>query len=225
MQKNLKDRIEVIQVLLIRIDMVNERQYSESEIYKEIKIVLPRSKEELEKDFSYLDLNYSNSTRKDTHIKECEFIDKQESKFAYDISKLMNDLIYRANDSGYSTPFENIKEFYNIVKKMNSHEREKLLAIMEAKREQIDFIGDAIKYAQNIDCFELEEIFDSVELARDIVHKGKIEIEDVMEYADLDRLGNDYAEDNKMVKTKYGYLKQEKELTNYIEQNNEEELE
>ena len=58
-----------------------------------------------------------------------------------------------------------------------------------------------------------------------MVHIGEIEIEDVMEYADLDSLGNDYAEDNKMAKTKYGYLKQEKELTNYIEQNNEEELE
>lgn len=212
-------------MLLVRVDMVNERQYSESEIYKEIKIVLPRSKDELEKDFLYLDLNYSNSKVKDTHIKECEFIDDQEPKFAYDISEAMNDLIYRANDSGYSTPFENINEFYNIVKKMNSHEREKLLAIMEAKKEQIEFIGDAIKYAQNIDCFELEEIFDSEELARYMVHIGEIEIEDVMEYADLDSLGNDYAEDNKMAKTKYGYLKQEKELTNYIEQNNEEELE
>ena len=205
--------------------MVNERQYSESEIYKEIKIVIPRSKDELEKDFLYLDLNYNNSKVKYTHIKECEFIDDQEPKFAYDISEVMNDLIYRANDSGYSTPFENINEFYNIVKKMNSHEREKLLAIMEAKKEQIEFIGDAIKYAQNIDCFELEEIFDSEELARYMVHIGEIEIEDVMEYADLDSLGNDYAEDNKMAKTKYGYLKQEKELTNYIEQNNEEELE
>ena len=209
-------------MLLVRIDMVNERQYSESEIYKEIKIVLPRSKEELEKDFSYLDLNYSNSTIKDTHIKECEFIDNQEPKFAHDISEIMNDLIYRANDSGYSTPFENIKEFYNIVKKMNSHEREKLLAIMEAKREQIEFIGDAIKYAQNIDCFELEEIFDSEELARYIVHNGELEIEDVMEYADLDRLGNDYAEDNNMVKTKYGYLKQETDLKEYNHQQGEE---
>ena len=55
--------------------------------------------------------------------------------------------------------------------------------------------------------------------------KEKLRKGDILVITDLDRLGNDYAEDNKMVKTKYGYLKQEKELTNYIEQNNEEELE
>ena len=33
--------------------MVNKKEYEESEIYKEIKIIIPRSREELEKDFEY----------------------------------------------------------------------------------------------------------------------------------------------------------------------------
>ena len=80
-------------MLFIRIDMVNKKQYEESEIYKEIKIVIPRSSEELEKDFKYLDLEYENYTIQDTHIKECEFIDNKDPAFSASISKAMNDLI------------------------------------------------------------------------------------------------------------------------------------
>ncbi len=47
-------------MLFVRIDMVNKKEYEESEIYREIKIVIPRSSEELEKDFKYLNLDYGN---------------------------------------------------------------------------------------------------------------------------------------------------------------------
>ena len=49
--------------------MVNKKEYEESEIYKEIKIIIPRSREELEKDFDYLGFNYNMYTTQDTHIK------------------------------------------------------------------------------------------------------------------------------------------------------------
>ena len=57
-------------MLIAKIDMVNKKEYEESEIYKEIKIIIPRSREELEKDFEYLGLNYNKYTTQDTHIKE-----------------------------------------------------------------------------------------------------------------------------------------------------------
>ena len=216
---------EVINMLFIRIDMVNKKQYEESEIYKETKIVIPRSSEELEKDFKYLDLEYENYTIQDTHIKECEFIDNKDPAFSASISKAMNDLIARANDSGYTTPFQDMKKFYNITKKIDSYERDKLLAIFEVKKEQINNIKDAIKYAQNINCFNLTEAYDNEELARKLIYNGEIDIEDLMEYADLDRLGEEYSEDKNMTRTEYGYLNQECDLKEYILQEKEEEFE
>ena len=216
---------EVINMLFIRIDMVNKKQYEESEIYKEIKIVIPRSSEELEKDFKYLDLEYENYTIQDTHIKECEFIDNKDPAFSASISKAMNDLIARANVSGYTTPFQDMKKFYNITKKIDSYERDKLLAIFEVKKEQINNIKDAIKYAQNINCFNLTEAYDNEELARKLIYNGEIDIEDLMEYADLDRLGEEYSEDKNMTRTEYGYLNQECDLKEYILQEKEEEFE
>lgn len=210
-------------MLFIRIDMVNKKQYEESEIYKEIKIVIPRSSEELEKDFKYLDLEYEDYTIQDTHIKECEFIDNKDPAFSASISKVMNDLIARANDSGYTTPFQDMKKFYGIIKKLASYERDKLLAVMEVKNEQINNIKDAIKYAQNINCFNLTEAYDNEELARKLIYNGEIDIEDLMEYADLDRLGEEYSEDKNMTRTEYGYLNQECDLKEYISQEKEEE--
>lgn len=210
-------------MLFIRIDMVNKKQYEESEIYKEIKIVIPRSSEELEKDFKYLDLEYEDYTIQDTHIKECEFIDNKDPAFSASMSKVMNDLIVIANDSGYTTPFQDMKKFYGIIKKLDSYERDKLLAVMEVKNEQINNIKDAIKYAQNINCFNLTEAYDNEELARKLIYNGEIDIEDLMEYADLDRLGKEYSEDKNMTRTEYGYLNQECDLKEYISQEKEEE--
>lgn len=212
-------------MLFIRIDMVNKKQYEESEIYKEIKIVIPRSSEELEKDFKYLDLEYENYTIQDTHIKECEFIDNKDPAFSASISKAMNDLIARANDSGYTTPFQDIKKFYSIIKKLDLYERDKLLAVMEVKNEQINNIKDAIKYAQNINCFNLTEAYDNEELARKLIYNGEIDIEDLMEYADLDRLGEEYSKDKNMIRTEYGFLNQECDLKEYITQEKEVEFE
>lgn len=212
-------------MLIAKINMVNKKQYEESEIYKEIKIVIPRSREELEKDFEYLGLNYNNYTIQDTHIKECIFMNKEDEDFAVNISGYINNIIRKADELGYTTPFQDIKKFYNMVKDFNEYKQYKILAIMEAKENDIKNIKDVLKYAQNIDCFDLTEAYDNQELGRRLVYEGEIDIEDLMEYADMEQLGKEYAEEKNMVNTQYGYLQQERDLTEYVEQNNEEEFE
>lgn len=96
---------------------------------------------------------------------------------------------------------------------------------MIVKKEQINNIKDAIKYAQNINCFNLTEAYDNEELARKLIYDGEIDIEDLMDYADLDRLGREYSEDKNMARTEYGYLEQECDLKEYTLQQNEEEEE
>ena len=167
-------------MLIAKIDMVNKKEYEESEIYKEIKIIIPRSREELEKDFEYLGLNYNNYTTQDTHIKECIFMDKEDEDFAVDISSYVNDMICKANRSGYTTPFKDIKKFYNIVKNFKEYDKYKILAIMEAEEDNIRNIKDVLKYAKNIESFDLTEAYDDKELGRRLVYDGKIDVEDLI---------------------------------------------
>ena len=205
----------------IRLDIVNKRQYEESEYYKEIKILIPKDSEELKKDFDYLGLDYSNLNIQDTHIKECEIICKDDPTFSTALSNELNRLIDRANDSGYTTPFNDMIEFYKITKEFCLDDKDKLLSILEAKREVISNIKDAIKFASNINCFELIEAYDNEELGRRLVYNGEIDIEDLMEYADLYRLGKEYSEDKRMIKTEQGYLMQECDLRYCIEEEEE----
>ena len=212
-------------MLIARIDMVNKKQYEESEIYKEIKIIIPRTSEELKKDFEYLDLDYENYTIQDTHIKECVFMDRDDEDFAVNISSYVNNIICKANKLGYTSPFQDIKKFFNMVRNFDEDEKDKILAILEVKEKQINNIRDIIKYAQNINCFNLTDAYDNNELGKRLVYQGKIDLEDLMDYADLDRLGKEYSEDKNMIKTQYGYLRQETDLVDHIEQDSEEELE
>ena len=212
-------------MLIARIDMVNKKQYEESEIYKEIKIIIPRTSEELKKDFEYLDLDYENYTIQDTHIKECVFMDRDDEDFAVNISSYVNNIICKASKLGYTSPFPDIKNFFNMVRKFDKYEKDKILAILEVKEDEISNIKEIIKYAQNINCFNLTETYDEQELGRRLVYEGEIDVEDLMEYSDMKRLGKEYAREKNMMHTQYGYLQQEKDLTNFIEKDNEEEFE
>lgn len=71
---------------------------------------------------------------------------------------------------------------------------------METRREDISNIKDAIKFANNIDCFKLVVADDEEELARCLIYNGDIDIEDLMDYTDLNRLGQEYADDKNMKK-------------------------
>ena len=198
-------------MLIARIDMVNKKQYEESEIYKEIKIIIPRTSEELKKDFEYLDLDYENYTIQDTHIKECVFMDRDDEDFAVNISSYVNNIICKASKLGYTSPFPDIKNFFNMVRKFDKYEKDKILAILEVKEDEISNIKEIIKYAQNINCFNLTEAYDEQELGRRLVYEGKIDVEDLMEYSDMKRLGKEYAREKNMMHTQYGYLQQERD--------------
>ena len=164
-------------MLQVRIDMVNKKQYEESDIYKEIKIIIPKDYQELKNDFQYLGLDYDNLSIQDTHIIECEFIDKENTLIAEELSTKINNLIKKANDLGYTTTYQDIKKFYGVIKNLYSEDKIKLLSILEANTENINTIKDAIIYSQNINCFELIGVCDEEELVRHLVCIGEIDYE------------------------------------------------
>ncbi len=196
-------------MLQVRIDMVNKKQYEESDIYKEIKIIIPKDYQELKNDFQYLGLDYDNLSIQDTHIIECEFIDKENTLIAEELSTKINNLIKKANDLGYTTTYQDIKKFYGVIKNLYSEDKIKLLSILEANTENINTIKDAIIYSQNINCFELIGVCDEEELVRHLVCIGEIDYEYLMDYADMKKLGEDYVKDRDIKKTKQGFLIQD----------------
>lgn len=211
----------------MKLNIVNKHEYEEKEDYKEIVIKIPKETEKLERDFRYLGLDYNNLSIQDTHILECEVIDTEDPAFSATMSTEISNIIARANESGWTSPYQDIKAMFKLIKNFNVEDRDKLLAILETKREEISNIKDAIKFAYNIDCFELIVADDEEELARRLIYNAYIDIEDLMDYADLSKLGEEYAEDKNMIKTTQGYLMQECDcdLRNEIKKEEEEEFE
>lgn len=66
------------------------------------------------------------------------------------------------------------------------------------------------------------DAYNNEELAKRLVYDGTIDIEDLMEYADLERLGRDYAETKEIVKTQQGYLSQEFDFQKKAQEEEEE---
>lgn len=211
--------------LKMKLDIVNKHEYEENEDYREVIIKIPKETEKLERDFKYLGLDYNNLSIQDTHILECEVIDTEDPQFSSEISTHISNIIARANKLGLTSPYQDIKAIFKIINNLNIEDRDKLLAILETRKEDISNIKDVIKFANNIDCFELIVADDEEELARRLIYNGDIDIEDLMDYADLDRLGQEYADDKNMKKTAQGYLKQECDLKNEIGKEEEEEFE
>lgn len=194
-------------MIYIRLDIVNKEEYETSEIYREIKILIPRDSEDLERDFEYLGLDYRNLDIQDTHIKECEIICKNDPAFASDLSDELNMLIDRASDSGYTTPFNDIRDLYDLLNNIKISDRDKLLAVLKTERERITNIKDAIKFANNIDEYYLDgDSHSPEEFAENEIHLGELYMEDLIPYINLRALGTDLINDRNAKLTDYGVL-------------------
>ena len=194
-------------MIYIRLDIVNKEEYETSDIYREIKILIPRDSEDLERDFEYLGLDYRNLEIQDTHIKECEIICKDDPAFASDLSNELNLLIDRASFSGYTTSFNDMKALYELFNNIKTSDRVKLLAVLKAEREQITNIKDVVKFTNKIDEYYLDD--DSLTLedfAENEIHSGDIFMEDVIPYIDLEVLGHDLLSQRNGKLTEYGVL-------------------
>lgn len=210
-------------MVYIRLDIVNKKEYEElNKNYKEIKISISKDSEELEKDFEYLGLDYKNLSIQDTHIKECAVICEEDPDFSVNLTGRLNRLIVRADNQGYTTPFNDMKEFYSLINNIQPEDRDKLLAVLEAEEEYITNIKDVLKYVKNLDRFYLDWAAHSPEeYAENEIHLGELYMEDVIPYIDLRTLGKDLIENRNAKLTDYGVLCR---MNEGMEQEDEEEF-
>lgn len=194
-------------MVYIRLDIVNKEEYETSDIYREIKILIPRDSKELERDFEYLGLDYRNLEIQDTHIKECEVICKDDPTFASNLSNELNRLIDKASGRGYTTPFNDMKEFCRLVNNIEMTDRDKLLAILKTEKERIINIKCAIKFASNIEEYYLDcDSHSPEDFAEKEILLGELYMEDLIQYIDLRTLGMDLIHQRNAKITEYGVL-------------------
>ena len=194
--------------MYLRIDIVNKKQFEDyDKDYKEIKISIPKDSEELERDFEYLGLDYKNLDIQDTHIKECAIICEEDPDFSVNITGEINNLIIKANRFGYTTPFNDMRDLYNLINNLKADERDKLLAVLKAEEENIKNIKDILKYTKSLNNYYLDcESFSPEEYAKNEIHLGELYMEDILPYIDLERLGKDLIEDRNAKLTDYGVV-------------------
>lgn len=215
-------------MLEIKLNVVNKREYEENHNYREIIIKLPKSEEELKKDFEYLGLDYKNLSIQDSHILDCEVIVSDDPHFSGAISTELSNIIDKASDSGWTTPYQDIKSMYAILTLLKEDERDKLLAVLEFKREQISNMKDAVKYGNNLSCFEFyNNIHSAEDYAEKLIDDGEVNAQDIIDYIDLERLGDDYYKSEEGVFTNQGLIFEREYIDRVIriEQENEEEFE
>ena len=168
---------------------------------------IPKETEKLERDFKYLGLDYNNLSIQDTHILKCEIIDTEDPMFSSEMSIKISDVIAKANENGYTTTFQDIKKMFAILESVDYEERDKLLAVLEIKKEQICNMKDAVKYGNNLDCFEYyNNINTEEEYARKLIDDENVTVEEITEYADLELMGRDYIENNSGMLTGKGLI-------------------
>lgn len=210
-------------MVYIRLDIVNKEEYETSAIYREIKILIPRDSEDLERDFEYLGLDYRNLDIQATHIKECEIICKDDPDFSVNLASKINNLIAKASKSGYTTPFSDMKELQSMISNLQLEERNKLLAILEVEEEHITNIRDVLSCTRNLDKYYLDsDSFSLEEYAENEIHLGGLYMEDVLPYINFKELGIDLLRERNAKLTQYGVLCY---INEQMDKHREEELE
>lgn len=213
-------------MLEIKLNVVNKKEYEENHNYREVIIKLPKSEEELKKDFEYLDLDYKNLSIQDSHILDCEVIDSNDPHFSGAISTALSNIINRASDSGWITPYQDIKSMYAILTFLNEKERDKLLAVLEFKKEQISNMKDAVKYGNNLKCFEFyNNIHTPEDYAEKLIEDGDVNAQDITDYIDMQRLGDDYYKSEEGVFTNHGLIFEKEYIDKVIKNQREDEEE
>ena len=193
--------------LKMKLNIVNKHEYEKNEDYREVIVRIPKENEKLERDFRYLGLDYNNLSIQNANVLECEVIDTSNPQFSATISTEISNIIARANEDGYTTPFQDIKSMFDIIKSLDDEGKNKLLAVLEMKREQISNMKDAVKYGNNLECFEYyNNINTHEEYAQKLIDEQEVTLDDVADYINMEELGEAYVNGNDGIFTDQGLI-------------------
>lgn len=199
--------------LKMKLYIVNKLEYEQSDNYRECVIQIPEPKEKLESDFKYLGLDYNNLSIQDTHILDCKIIDVYSKKFSEAISEEVSNIINRASDLGYTTPYQDINKLFSILDTFDCKEKkDKLLAVLSTNQGQIANIKDMIEYANNLEKYNfLPNVKDLEDMGKYFFREVDFiqDLDILKKYINYEELAKDYIKglsEKEGIFTEYGYL-------------------
>ena len=192
--------------LKMKLNIVNKYDYEKNEDYREIIIQIPKKEEELKKDFEYLGLDSKNLyVKQDIYVLNCEVIDTENPYFSSALTTEISKTIDKAKGTYYITLYEDISSMFYKLGCLSSKSKENLLAVLEKKREKIHGIRDIDECIMLLDFFELyDDVHDNEEYGLKLIKESEVELQDIIDYIDLEKVGEKYINDRNGIFTNQG---------------------
>ena len=197
---------------IMKIEIVNKKEYEESSMYSRAIIYLPTSQELLKEKFDRLNLDYNRLTIQDTHITKCEIVNFSDSILTERFNRVMKYELEKFSSSSYTTPFQEIELFYKEIRKFDNIKMQKFLALVEIKDKDINYIHDLVECAKEISKYELlPNVNDLNDMGKYLVNEtGHFDDVSFLEdYIDYYKLAKDYTAKECIYNgefTEYGYI-------------------
>ena len=215
---------------ILKVEVVNKKEFEDSSNYTKVIIYLPESNEVLKDKFKRINLDYDRITIQDTHITKCEIVNFEDYILADRFNKVMEYELQKYFNNSYTTPFQEINLLCKEIKKFDNVNMQKFLALEEIKDKKINYIHDLVKCAKEISHYELlSNVNDLTDMGKYLVNEtGHFDdISFLKDYIDYYKLAKDYTRKGYTYNgefTEYGYI-MKKEFEENIENKKESEVE
>ena len=215
---------------VLKVEVVNKKEFEESSNYNKIIIYLPATDEVLKEKFERVNLDFDRLTIQDTHITKCEIVNFEDYILAERFNKVMEYELDKFSNNSYTTPFQEIELLCKEIKKFDNIKMQKFLALEEIKDKNINYIHDLVECAKQISNYELlPNVNDLNDMGKYLVNEtGHFDdISFLKDYIDYYKLAKDYTREGCTYNgdfTAYGYI-MKKEFEENIENKKESEEE
>ena len=215
---------------VLKVEVVNKKEFEESSNYSKIIVYLPSTDEVLKEKFKRINLDFDRLTIQDTHITKCEIVNSEDYILAERFNKVMEYELDKFSNNSYTTPFQEIELLCKEIKKFDNIKMQKFLALEEIKDKNINYIHDLVECAKQISNYELlPNVNDLNDMGKYLVNEtGHFDdISFLKDYIDYYKLAKDYTREGCTYNgdfTEYGYI-MKKEFEENIENKKESEEE
>lgn len=213
---------------VLKIEVVNKKEFEESSMYSKVIIYLPTTKQIIEDKLRLINLNYDGLTMQDTHVTKCEIVNFNDEILLDRFNKVMKYEIKKFFRNSYLTPLQEIELLCKEVRSFDNIRMQKFLALIETKDNKINYIHDLVNYASNTSKYDLlPDIHNFYDMGNYLVNETGFfdDVSILEEYIDYHRLAKDYTQKGctyNGIFTEYGYLMEKEDFKENKKENEEE---
>lgn len=183
---------------LLRVLVVNRKEYQENPFYSKVTLYLPIDDNRLQEKLKQISIDYKNSSKEDTQILECSLVNSYDEKarqcFDFIMDKIIGDLEKNKN---CMVSLQNIQELVNEFRKFDNIRMNKFVAIIEARADEISDFREVIKCAKTTKQYDLiPDVKNYEDMGRFLVYETAHfdDISILLDYVDFYKLGKEYTQ-------------------------------